>query len=88
MTPRAPRLLFSHAGQDCVVKARPTTGGIEARGFWNARSRGRTRFFVLVPAGAGQNSRINPVHAALELVRDQIIAAIDGGEPLVDGTQP
>jgi hypothetical protein len=88
MAPRPPRLLFKHAGQDFIVKARPTAEGIEARGFWNARSRARTRFFVLVPGGAGPDSRTDPVHAALELVRDQIIAAIDGREPLIDGTQP
>lgn len=87
MAPKPPRLLFSHAGQDFVVKARPTEEGIEARGFWNARSKGRTRFFVLVPADAGQTSRTDPVQAALKLVRDRIIAAIDDGEPLVDGPQ-
>jgi len=88
MTSRPPRLLFSHAGQEFIIKARPTAEGIEARGFWNARSKGRTRFFVLVPAGAGQTSRTDPVQTALELVRNQIITAIDGGEPLVDETQP
>lgn len=88
MPPRPPRLLFTHAGQDFVVKARPTAEGIEVRGFWNARSKGRTRFLVLVPAGTGQGSRTDPVQAAVELVRDQIITAIDGGESLVDGTEP
>jgi len=88
MTTKSPRLSFSHAGQDFVVKARPTKEGIEARGFWNARSKARTRFFVLVPTEAGQASRTSPVQAAMKLVRDQIIAAIDAGEPLVDETQP
>ena len=32
MTLKSPRLSFSHAGQDFVVKARPTEEGIEARG--------------------------------------------------------
>ncbi|WP_424753307.1 hypothetical protein [Methylobacterium sp.] len=88
MTLKSPRLSFSHAGQDFVVKARPTEEGIEARGFWNARSKARTRFFVLVITETGQTSQANQVQAALRLVRDQIIAAIDVGEPLVDETQP
>lgn len=88
MTLKSHRLSFSHAGQDFVVKVRPTEEGIEARGFWNARSKARTRFFVLVPTETGQTSPTNSVQAALRLVRDQIIAAIDVGEPLVDETQP
>jgi hypothetical protein len=92
MPPTPPRLPFSHAGQDFVVKARPVADGVEVRGFWHARSRGRTRFFVLVPADAIQKAQrpdwADPVHAALKLVRNQIIAAIDRDEPLAEEPQP
>lgn len=92
MSPTPPRLPFSHAGQDFVVKARPVADGVEVRGFWHARSRGRTRFFVIVPADAIQKAQrpdwADPVHSALKLVRNQIISAIDGGEPLAEDPQP
>lgn len=87
-----PRLSFSHAGQDFVVKARPVADGVEVRGFWNARSKGRTRFSVLVPTETLQKAQrpdwADPVQAALKLVRNQITSAIDGGEPLADETRP
>lgn len=92
MTSPPPRLTFSHAGQDFIVKARPVAGGIEVRGFWKARSRGRTRFFVVVPNEAIQKAQrpdwADPVQAALKLVRNQITSAIDEGEPLAEETQP
>lgn len=87
-----PRLSFSHAGQDFIVKARPVPDGIEVRGFWHARSKGRTRFFVVVPAEAIQKAQrpdwADPVQAALKLVRKQIVQAIDEGEPLAEDSQP
>ncbi|TXM66452.1 hypothetical protein FV226_23460 [Methylobacterium sp. WL12] len=87
-----PRLPFSHAGQDFIVKARPTADGVEVRGFWHARSRGQTRFFVVVPTEAIQKARrpdwADPVQAALKLVRNLIVSAIDEGEPLGEETQP
>ncbi len=87
-----PRLPFSHAGQDFVVKARPVADGVEVRGFWHARSRGRTRFFVIVPAEAIQRAQrpdwADPMQAALKLVRTQISSAIDKGEPLAEEPQP
>lgn len=87
-----PRLPFSHAGQDFIVKARPTADGVEVRGFWNARSRGQTRFFVLVPTEAIQKAKrpdwADPVQAAMKLVRNQIVSAIDEGKPLAEGTTP
>ncbi|CAM3174565.1 MULTISPECIES: hypothetical protein [Methylobacterium] len=86
-----PRLPFSHAGQDFVVKARPVADGVEVRGFWHARSRGRTRFSVVVPADAIQKAQrpdwADPVQAALKLVRNQIISAINEGEPLAEEAQ-
>jgi hypothetical protein len=92
MAPVPPRLAFSHAGQDFLVKARPTADGVEVRGFWNARSRGRTRFFVLVPAEALVKAQrpdwADPVRAALKLVKNQIMSAIDNGEQLADEAQP
>jgi hypothetical protein len=85
-----PRLTFSHAGQDFIVKARPVADGIEVRGFWHARSRGRTRFAVVVPTEAIQKAQrpdwANPVQGALKLVRNQIVSAIDEGEPLAEET--
>jgi hypothetical protein len=90
MAPAPPRLSFSHAGQDFVVKVRPVVDGIEVRGFWHARSRGRTRFFVVVPSEAVQKAQrpdwADPVQAALKLVRNQIVSAIDGGESLAEET--
>lgn len=87
-----PRLTFSHAGQDFIVKARPVEDGVEVRGFWRARSRGRTRFSVVVPTEAVQKAQrpdwADPVQAALKLVRNQIVSAIDAGEPLAEETQP
>ena len=87
-----PRLAFSHAGQDFIVKARPVADGVEVRGFWHARSRGRTRFSVVVPSEAVEKSRrpdwADPVQSALKLVRNQIVAAIDEGEPLAEDAQP
>lgn len=87
-----PRLAFSHAGQDFIVKARPVADGVEVRGFWHARSRGRTRFFVVVPADALEKAKrpdwADPVQAALKLVRKQIVSAIDEGEPLAEDPQP
>jgi hypothetical protein len=87
-----PRLTFSHAGQDFVVKARPVADGVEVRGFWHARSRGRTRFSVTVPTEAVQKAqrpdRADPVQAALKLVRNQIVSAVDAGEPLAEEAQP
>lgn len=92
MPPTPPRLSFSHAGQDFVVKARPVADGIEVRGFWHARSRGRTRFFALVPAEAIQKAKrpdwADPVQAALKLVKSQIVSAIDEGQPLAEEVQP
>ena len=92
MPSHLPRLTFSHAGQDFIVKARPTPGGVEVRGYWHARSRGQTRFFVVVPNEAIQKARrpdwTDPVQAALKLVRNQIVSAIDEGEPLGEETQP
>lgn len=92
MSPTPPRLSFSHAGQDFIVKARATAAGVEVRGFWHARSRGRTRFFVVVPSEAIQKAQrpdwADPVQAALKLVRSQIISAIDKGEPLHEETLP
>ena len=86
-----PRLPFSHAGQDFIVKARPVADGVEVRGFWKARSKGRTRFFVIVPTEAVQKAQrpdwADPVQAALKLVRNQITSAVDEGEPLVEETQ-
>ena len=86
-----PRLSFSHAGQDFIVKVRPVADGVEVRGFWNARSKGRTRFFVIVPAEAVQKAQspdwADPVQSALKLVRNQITSAIDDGEPLAEETQ-
>ena len=87
-----PRLAFSHAGQDFIIKARPVSDGIEVRGFWHARSRGRTRFFVVVPTDALEKAKrpdwADPVQAALKLVRNQIVTAIDEGEPLAEDPQP
>lgn len=87
-----PRLSFSHAGQDFIIKARPVADGVEVRGFWNARSRGRTRFFVIVSAEAIQKAQrpdwADPVQAALKLVRNQITSAIDEGEPIAEEAQP
>ena len=87
-----PRLPFSHAGQDFIVKARPVAEGVEVRGFWNARSKGRTRFFVIVPSEAVQKAQrpdwADPVQAGLKLVRKQIVSALDEGEPLSEDTQP
>jgi hypothetical protein len=92
MPSKPPRLSFSHAGQDFIVKARPVADGIEVRGFWHARSRGRTRFFVVVPSEAIQKAQrpdwADPIQAALKLVRNQIVTALDEGEPLVGETQP
>ncbi|WP_267359824.1 MULTISPECIES: hypothetical protein [unclassified Methylobacterium] len=86
-----PRLPFSHAGQDFIVKARPVADGIEVRGFWHARSRGQTRFAVVVPSEVIQNAQrpdwADPIQAALKLVRNQIVSAIDEGEPLAEETQ-
>ncbi|MGU3665109.1 hypothetical protein ACLBX9_13090 [Methylobacterium sp. A49B] len=91
MASTLPRLAFSHAGQDFIVKARPVADGIEVRGFWHARSRGRTRFIVVVPAEAIEKAQrpdwADPVQAALKLVRNQIVSAIDEGEPLVEEPQ-
>jgi hypothetical protein len=87
-----PRLPFSHAGQEFVVKARPVTDGVEVRGFWHARSKARTRFFVVVPTDAIEKAKrpdwADPVQAALKLVRKQIVSAIDEGEPLAEDPQP
>ncbi|MFK5600534.1 hypothetical protein ACFZ8E_26620 [Methylobacterium sp. HMF5984] len=87
-----PRLPFSHAGQNFIVKARPTAAGVEVRGFLHARSRGQTRFFVLVPIEAIQKAQrpdwADPVQAALKLVRNQIVSAIDEGKPLGEEPQP
>lgn len=87
-----PRLTFSHAGQDFIVKARPVADGVEVRGFWHARSRGRTRFFVVVPSTAVEKAQrpdwADPVQSALKLVRNQIVLAIDEGEPLYEDAQP
>ncbi|MGE8130910.1 hypothetical protein ACQKQD_28405 [Methylobacterium sp. NPDC080182] len=87
-----PRLPFSHAGQEFVVKARPVADGVEVRGFWHARSKERTRFFVVVPTDAIEKAKrpdwADPVQAALKLVRKQIVSAIDGGEPLAEDPQP
>lgn len=87
-----PRLAFSHAGEDFIVKARPVPGGVEVRGFWHARSKGRTRFFVVVPADAIEKAKrpdwADPVQAALKLVRNQIVSAVDEGEPLAEEPRP
>ena len=92
MPAKPPRLPFSHAGQDFIVKARPVADGVEVRGFWHARSRGRTRFFVVVPSEAVEKSRrpdwADPVQSALKLVRDQIVSAIDEDQPLAEDAQP
>lgn len=92
MASTPPRLAFSHAGQDFIVKARAVADGVEVRGFWHARSKGRTRFFVLVPAEAVQKAQrpdwADPVQSALKLVRNQIVSAIDEGELLAEDTQP
>lgn len=92
MASTPPRLAFSHAGQDFIVKARTVTDGVEVRGFWHARSRGRTRFFVVVPIDAIEKAKrpdwADPVQAALKLVRNQIVTAIDEGEPLAEDPQP
>ena len=92
MVPVPPRLAFSHYGQDFIVKARSTADGVEVRGFWKARSKGRTRFFILVPMEAVQKARrpdwADPVQAALKLVKSQITSAIDEGAHLADEPQP
>jgi hypothetical protein len=92
MASTPPRLTFSHAGQEFIVKARPVAEGIEVRGFWKARSRGRTRFLVVVPTEAIRKSQqpdwADPVQAALKLVQNQISTAIDEGEPLAEEPQP
>lgn len=92
MASTPPRLAFSHAGQDFIVKARAVADGVEVRGFWHARSKGRTRFFVLVPAEAVQKAQrpdwADPVQSALKLVRNQIVSAIDEGEPVAEDSQP
>ncbi|TXM60970.1 hypothetical protein [Methylobacterium sp. WL120] len=92
MPSNLPRLAFSHSGQDFIVKARQTSDGVEVRGYWHARSRGQTRFFVVVPNEAIQKARrpdwADPVQAASKLVRNQIVSAIDEGEPLGEETQP
>lgn len=92
MPPPLPRLPFSHAGQDFIVKARPTADGVEVRGFWHTRSRGQTRFFVVVPSETIQKAQrldwADPVQSALKLVRNQIVSAIEEGEPLAEETRP
>lgn len=87
MTTAPPRLAFSHARQDFIVKARPTPEGWEIRGFPQARRTQRTRFMVVpreAVEGAQQQGAPDPIDDALHSIRDQIVAAIDRGEPLIE----
>jgi hypothetical protein len=88
MTPSTPRLAFSHAEQRFIVKARSTPEGWEIRGFPLARGTQRTRFVEVVPhdvvEDARQRGASDPIGAALASVRDQMVAALNRGEQLIE----